>query len=510
MLAAALIATASVATVQAAAVAASPSTHNEARGVSLGRLLTANDNPTGYVYIETLQLGQDLGVDGKSVYVGKDDNGVQLFQFADGAVAPLSFTPGETQDIPVKNNLCQGCQPSSGHAKREVSIRDLAASIGGTGDGNQAGNADFGDSINIGDEIGEQVGLDGAKYVGKDDDGVQLFQFKDGSVAPIVLTAGEVAQGYEFDESTGLCKGCTNSSGWSQKRSVQEELELAEREAEGKYEVVVARHEQHEERFLLSFLGLLGLKCAIGKSLFFGPGRWGGNVAHGGYINIRGCQPGTNIGIRNGVYAGCNPRGVQMYNFPGYGVAPLRCSKGPVREGWTVNSSGYCSSCHHRGWYDSWWKKDVIVEEERDADAESTEVSERTTQPEHEERFLFTLLGLAALKIKVGSALLLGKGRVGAYWAHGGYINIPRCRPGTHIGVNDGVYVGCNRDGVQLFKWGQQGGVGPLRCSRGPVRQGCTVRGNLCDVCHHDGQWNWNSEDRWSRDVDASQINELD
>lgn len=501
MLAAALIATASAATVQAAAVAASPATQFEARGVSLGGLLGAPDNksPTGYVFIESLTLGQDLGVDGKSVYVGKDDSGTQLFQFSDGSVAPLTYTPGETQDIPIKNNVCEGCDASSGHAKREVSIRDLADSIGAAGGDDKAGNADFGDNLKIGEDVGAQVGLDGAKYVGKDDDGVQLFQFKDGEIAPIVLSAGDVAPGYTFNEKTGLCDGCTNSSGWSQKRSVAEELELAEREAEGKYEVV-ARNEQHEERFLLTILGLLGLKIAIGKAILFGPGRWGCNVAHGGYINIRGCRKGTYIGIKHGVYAGCNPRGVQMYHFPGYGIAPLKCRKGPPRHGWTVDKSGYCNKCHHRGWYSGgWWKKDTIVEEERDASA-STEVAERS---ENEERTLLALLGLFSLKVKIGSALLLGKGRVGGYWSHGGYINIPRCRPGTNIGIHDGVYVGCNRDGVQLFKWGH-GGVGPLKCTRGPVRKGCKVKGNLCDVCHHDGQWSWGGH--WGR----SQINELD
>jgi hypothetical protein len=507
MLAAALLA--SAATANAAAVAAAPATEFSARGVGLGGLLTSQDgkSDTGYVSIDDLRLGQDLGVDGKSVYVGKDDQGIQLFQFRDGSVAPLTYVPGETKDIPVNNNLCEGCEDSAGHAKREVSIRDIAGSIGGSDGAEQGGNADFGD-IKIGEDVGASVGLDGAKYVGKDDDGVQLFQFKDGSVAPIVLSAGEPAEGYEYNEKTGLCDGCKDSEGWTSKRSVAEELELAEREAEGRYEV--ARAEQPEERFFLTFLAILGLKIKIGKAIFFGPGRWKCNVAHGGYINIKGCRRGTYIGIRHGRYAGCNPRGVQMFHFPGRGVCPLKCSKGPVRHGWKVDKGGYCNYCHHSGWgwgRNGWWKRDEIVEERDTAlatrDAEAAQ---------HDERFFLLTLGLLGLKLKVGTALLLGKGKVLSYLAHGGYVNIPRCRPGTHIGIHNGVYVGCNRDGVQMFKWGP-GRVGPLRCTRGPVRKGCRVRNNLCDVCHHDGNW-WGS--RWGRDaepeteVEERAINQLD
>lgn len=501
MFAAALLA--SAATASAAAVAAAPATEFQARGVDLGALLGAPDgkSDTGYVSIDNLQLGQDLGVDGKSVYVGKDDQGIQLFQFRDGAVAPLTYVPGESKDIPVKDNLCEGCQNSSGNAKREISLRDLAGSIGGTGESETGGNADFGD-LKIGDDVGASVGLDGAKYVGKDDDGTQLFQFSDGSVAPIVLSAGEPAEGYTYNEATGLCDGCKDSEGWSQKRSVGEELALAEREAEGRYEV--AARGEHEERFLLTFLGLLGLKIKVGKAVFFGPGRWKCNVAHGGYINIKGCRKGTYIGIKHGKYAGCNPRGVQMFHFPGRGVCPLKCSKGPVRHGWKVDKSGYCNNCHHSGWgwgKGGWWKRDDIVEERELAtrDADGLEVREPT---EHEERFLLLGLGLLGLKLKVGTALLLGKGKVLSYLAHGGYVNIPRCRPGTHIGIHDGVYVGCNKDGVQMFQWGH-GRVGPLKCTRGPVRKGCRVRNNLCDVCHHDGNW-WGS--RWGRDAEIDQL----
>lgn len=499
MLAAALLA--SAATAHAAAVNAAPATDFSARGVtSLGGLLGATDNqsPTGYVYIDSLELGQDLGVDGKSVYVGKDDQGIQLFQFSDGSVAPLTFAPGDTQDIPIKENgVCEGCKPTSGHAKREISIRDLPGSIGANGDSPEAGNADFGDDIKIGDDVGASVGLDGAKYVGKDDDGTQLFQFKDGDIAPIVLAAADKpVDGASFNEETGLCEGCIDSSGWTQKRSVGEELEMAERDAEAN---AIAERDaevsEHEPRFLLTILGLLGLKIKIGKAILFGPGRWRCEVARGGYINIRGCRKGTYIGIKHGVYAGCNPRGVQLYHFPGWGVAPLRCRKGPVRHGWQVDhNTGVCSSCHHWGWHRGWWKRDEIVEERN---AESTDVAERS---EHEERFLLGFLGLLGLKVKIGAALLLGKGRVRGYWAHGGYINIPRCRPGTHIGINDGVYVGCDKNGVQLFKWGH-GGVGPLKCSRGPVRQGCKVVGNICDVCHHDGHWGWGHH--WKKEIEA-------
>ncbi|GMK59295.1 hypothetical protein CspeluHIS016_0703100 [Cutaneotrichosporon spelunceum] len=489
------------ATANAAAVAA-PGNEFSSNGVGLGNLLASQDGKSeaGYVSIDDLNLGQDLGVDGKSVYVGKDAQGIQLFQFADGSVAPLTYEPGETEDIPVKNNLCQGCQNTSGHAKRELSIRDLAGSIGGN-DSETGGNADFGD-IKIGEDVGASVGLEGAKYVGKDDDGVQLFQFPNGDVAPIILSPGAPAEGYTFNERTGLCDGCQDSEGWTRKRSVGEELELAEREAEGGYEIARDLEERgNEERFFLGFLGILGHKVHVGKSVYFGPGRWKCNVAHGGYINIKGCRRGTNIGIRHGRYAGCNPRGVQMFHFPGHGVCPLKCSKGPVRHGWKVDKGGYCNNCHHSGWggnRNGWWRRDEIVEE-------GTELATRDASPnpaQHEERFL---LGLLGLKLKVGTALFLGKGRVISYLAHGGYVNIPRCRPGTHIGIHGGVYVGCNKNGVQMFKWGH-GRVGPLKCRRGPVRKGCKVRKNLCDVCHHDGNY-WGN--RWGRDVGA-EIDELD
>ncbi|BEI81928.1 hypothetical protein CcaverHIS002_0210880 [Cutaneotrichosporon cavernicola] len=462
------------------------------RDNNLGNLLASPDgkSETGYVAIDGLSLGQDVGIDGGARYVGKDNKGIQLFQFKDGSVAPLTYEPGETKNISVTNNLCEGCSDSSGFAKRELSTRDLPVSTGGNDGGETGGNADFGD-IKIGQDVGSSVGLDGAKYVGKDDNGTQLFQFPDGDVAPIVLSPGAPAPGYTYNEATGLCDGCEDSEGWTRKRSVDEELELAAREAEGYYEVT---RSNNEERFFLSFLSCLGKKIIIGKELFFGPGLWGCNVAYGGYINIKGCLRGTYIGIKNGIYAGCNPRGVQMFHFPGLGVCPLKCIKGPVRIGWEVKN-GICSGCHHSGWgiKAGWWRRNEIANER--------DVEVREAEPvQHEERFLFSLL---ALKLQVGTALFLGKGRVISYFSHGGYVNIPSCHLGTSIGIHGGVYVGCDKLGVQLFKWAD-GSVGPLTCLKGAIRKACKVRNYLCDVCHHDGHY-WGN--RWGRDA---KINQLD
>lgn len=237
--------------------------------------------------------------------------------------------------------------------------RGYKSSLGNLLTAGQHKGPDGGSNVNInGINVGATPGISGAKFVGSNYQGVQLYQFDDGSVAPLTVGQGDTVNSSVTVGSNGVCSICTNGQGWAPSGNT-----AGKRDGELSTSLD-ARDTTIQSRTLGLLWGLFGSAfnwggagVNYGCGVYVGPSRVPGYVCNGGYINVYNVAIGTGCGINGGYYVGCNSYGTQLWRWNDGSIGPLCFNQGYNVPGVSVGGDGLCSSCWG-GWggWNSWRK----------------------------------------------------------------------------------------------------------------------------------------------------------